>query len=103
MTLHDLKIWPAYFEDIQAGRKTFEIRKNDREFRFGDRLHLMEWDPQTKDYTGRSVTVEVTYLSDLTPIGLLGCVGMAIRLVTETASTTKGQPKSQPFPKAWEA
>ena len=45
---HFLKTWPQYFQDVKAGRKPFEIRKNDRDFRVGDTLMLFEWDPMGK-------------------------------------------------------
>lgn len=38
MKLHELKIKQKYFEDILSGKKTFEIRKNDRDFQEGDLL-----------------------------------------------------------------
>ncbi|EKE9396609.1 DUF3850 domain-containing protein, partial [Listeria monocytogenes] len=41
--VHELKILPEYYEDIVAGRKTFEIRKNDRDFQVGDYLILKEF------------------------------------------------------------
>ena len=28
--IHDLKILPAYFDDVAKGRKTFELRFDDR-------------------------------------------------------------------------
>ena len=40
---HELKIYPKYFEAILDGKKTFEIRKNDRYFHVGDRIVLKEW------------------------------------------------------------
>lgn len=42
--IHELKIKPQYYEDIKIGIKTFEIRKNDREFKLGDILILNEYD-----------------------------------------------------------
>ena len=42
---HDLKTWPEYFEPILTGRKTFEIRHDDRDFKTGHVLHLREWLP----------------------------------------------------------
>ena len=36
MKLHELKIKKNYFDDILKGKKTFEIRKNDRDFQEGD-------------------------------------------------------------------
>ena len=52
--IHELKIWPAYIEDLAAGRKTFEVRSIlDRNFQVGDFLHLNEYDPGTRIYTGQ--------------------------------------------------
>lgn len=59
---HRLKIWPRYFEAVCDGRKTFEVRVNDRGFRVGDKLELQEWHPTTGEYTGRSVVKEVVYM-----------------------------------------
>jgi len=35
---HLLKIAPRYYEDIKQGVKTFEVRKNDRDYKVGDSL-----------------------------------------------------------------
>lgn len=61
--VHSLKTWPQYFSAILARFKTYEIRKNDRDFQVGDELVLKEWDPQTQRYSGREVTVTVTYMT----------------------------------------
>ena len=39
---HELKTDPEPFNDIIEGRKTFEIRWNDRNFQVGDRLILRQ-------------------------------------------------------------
>ena len=44
MAVHELKTWNEPFEQISHGNKTFEYRKNDRDFREGDTLLLMHWD-----------------------------------------------------------
>jgi hypothetical protein len=59
---HELKIRPEYFEAVVFGRKGFEIRKNDRGFKVGEWLHLMEW--EREKYTGRDAHVQITYVTD---------------------------------------
>jgi hypothetical protein len=66
---HDLKCWPSFFDKIEDGTKTFDVRQDDREekFQIGDQLRLQEWKPDDNgsgkgDYTGRELTVEVTYV-----------------------------------------
>jgi len=43
--IHDLKCWPPYWDLVNRGVKTFEIRLNDRGYRAGDLLILREWVP----------------------------------------------------------
>ena len=57
--IHELKTWPEYFKDVAAGIKTFELRKNDRDFQVGDELVLKEYDPKEDKYSGRYRTVLV--------------------------------------------
>ena len=56
------KIWPQYFEKLASGEKTFELRLADWECAPGDTLVLREWDPDTKEYTGRTLEKRVTYV-----------------------------------------
>lgn len=63
MARHTLKTWPAFFTAILERRKTYEIRKNDRNFQVGDELLLQEWDPVAKAYSGREQLVDVTYMT----------------------------------------
>ena len=58
----DKKVWPEYFQEILDGKKTFELRLNDFNINEGDILVLKEWDPKTKDYTGRELEKEVGYV-----------------------------------------
>ena len=60
--IHGLKEHPEYFEEVIAGRKTFEVRQADRLYEKGDMLALNEYDPTEKKYTGRSCLVYVDYL-----------------------------------------
>lgn len=57
---HDLKILPEYFEPVLEGKKNFELRKNDRDYKVGDTLLLREW--YANEYTGREVRRKVTYI-----------------------------------------
>ena len=41
--LHELKIHPKYYSELKSGNKTFEIRKNDRDFQEGDEVKFSEW------------------------------------------------------------
>lgn len=56
------KIWPQYFDKIVSGEKTFELRLADWECNPEDILLLREWDPETKQYTGREIEKKVTYV-----------------------------------------
>lgn len=56
------KVWPEYFQQILEDRKTFELRINDFDIQEGDIFLLREWDPKTKDYTGRSLEKMVGYV-----------------------------------------
>ena len=59
--VHELKILPQYFVAVAAGRKTFEIRKNDRDFQVGDEVVLKEWD---NEYTGQEVEAVILFVTD---------------------------------------
>lgn len=79
---HALKTWPEYFEQVFQGNKTFELRKNDREFKVGDTLALQEWDNYFGAYTGRCIDVDVTYILSGGNFGIeKGYVVMGIKRV----------------------
>lgn len=50
MTEHRLKTWPGFFDAVEAGKKPFEVRRNDRGFLTGDILVLEKFDPDTQQY-----------------------------------------------------
>lgn len=67
---HHIKILPDYFGFIVTGRKQFELRKNDRDFRPGDRVILQEFDEG--HYTGQEISVKIKYvLKDVPEYGLM--------------------------------
>ena len=61
MKRHELKILPEYYNAVREGRKRFELRKDDRGFAVGDRLHLRKWDP-AGGYTGEVIMTDITYI-----------------------------------------
>jgi hypothetical protein len=66
MKVHELKTWPGYFGPVLSGKKMFEYRKDDRGFAVGDILHLKEWLPITRKYSGDDIFVRITfYFSEL--------------------------------------
>ncbi|MFZ2190504.1 MAG: DUF3850 domain-containing protein [Candidatus Magasanikiibacteriota bacterium] len=54
------KVWPEYFQLILVGKKKYELRLADWECREGDELILQEWNPETKEYTGREISKKVS-------------------------------------------
>jgi len=56
------KTWPDFFQKILDGDKTCELRLADWECNPGDILILKEYDPKKKEYTGRIIEKEVTYV-----------------------------------------
>lgn len=76
MTTHELKSWPAEFTAVLHGKKTFEIRKDDRKPRFeiGDKLVLREFLPGGPRYTGRTIVAFIGYVerSECLPVGWCG-------------------------------
>lgn len=60
---HELKTWPEFFDATLRGVKRFEIRRNDRNFKVGDVLLLLEWNPAEEIYTGRFIHRFVTYIT----------------------------------------
>lgn len=68
--VHQLKCAANYFEDVITGKKTFEVRKNDRNFHVGDYLALNELTPHECNSkhehleTGRSAIFRVHYILD---------------------------------------
>jgi ASC-1-like (ASCH) protein len=61
---HQLKIQPEYYEAVRKRIKTFEIRRNDRNFQVGDILVLNEFIPETSELTGRWFDRKITYITD---------------------------------------
>jgi hypothetical protein len=77
--IHELKTCKEYFEEVFMGRKTFEVRKNDRNFQKGDILILKEWDNEKQEYTGRQMARGISYILNVGQFGVEnGFVVMAL-------------------------
>lgn len=76
--LHKLKTHPEFFINVFSGIKTFEIRKDDRDFKIGDELLLEEFLPKG-DYTGRNLHRRIDYILKGGQFGIeTGFVALAI-------------------------
>lgn len=57
---HELKILPRWFNDVAEGKKKFEIRKADRDFKEDKWIILKEW--ENGEYTGRCIEAIIEYI-----------------------------------------
>ena len=81
--IHNLKTWTEFYQAVTRGGKTFEIRKNDRDFKVGDLLNLIEVLPE-KNFkpTGNTSLFDITYILKGSEWGLdENVVVMSIRRV----------------------
>lgn len=59
---HYVKCESEFFNDVVDDFKTFEIRKNDRDYQPGDDIVLREYDKELKKLTGREERVSIIYM-----------------------------------------
>lgn len=57
---HIVRIAAMYFDDVASGKKSFELRKNDRGYKEGDILDLMEFKDGRN--TGREIKADIVYM-----------------------------------------
>lgn len=58
MKVHTLKIWPHFLDEIETGRKTFDVRSAiDRCFQAGDQVALQAYDPARHELISRAPVV----------------------------------------------
>lgn len=62
---HELKIYPEFFSAVCTGVKRAELRKNDRDYRVGDTLHLLETPRGSCNPTGEYINVTITHIADI--------------------------------------
>lgn len=60
---HELKLNREYFTEVLKGNKTAELRKDDRDYRIGDKIILKEWLPRKKTFTGRVIVKKITHIT----------------------------------------
>ena len=58
---HKIKLSSKYFDDVKSGRKSFEIRKNDRNYRVNDILIMQEY-TESGEYTDRYIEAVIIYI-----------------------------------------
>jgi hypothetical protein len=93
-TVHELKTWPAYFHALISGDKTFELRRNDRDFMPGNMLRLREWCPDKRDYTGRECECIVTYVLRHSTVGGLDPDFVILGIVDPALSVLLGRARA---------
>ncbi len=74
--LHRLDTWPEYFEEVAKGVKTFEVRRNDRNFQTGDFVELVELKKNERrsddnQPTGRKLLFRIGYVFQGGQFGLV--------------------------------
>lgn len=63
MRIHELKVAGIHFPALRAGRKKFEYRLNDRDYKVGDYLLLREL-TELMVFTGKWLLFQVEYILD---------------------------------------
>lgn len=80
--IHSLKTIQPHFDKVNARLKTFEVRKNDRNFQVGDILLLKEYDQETETFTDRVVAARAHHILEGGQFGIEpGYVVMSIEVV----------------------
>jgi len=70
MKLHELKIKDEYYYAVSSGYKTFELRRNDRDFKVFDNIHFVNVNGHNFDCDSDNL-YQITYvLKDCSDYGL---------------------------------
>lgn len=66
MKLHELKIKYEYLKEVQSGRKTFELRKNDRDYQVGDliKFNCIDGDRLIKVPAGYTMSNDCPFIEE---------------------------------------
>lgn len=103
---HKVKCWPQFFDAVYHGIKKHEIRNNDRGFKLGEVVRLMEYFPAAvhldtlaneipaDTFSGRSVDILITYITTESPGLLPGYCAFSFHLLR---AGHKDDAESQPY------
>lgn len=58
--IHQIRIANTFYDDVASGKKSFELRKNDRDYKVGDGLEMMEF--KDGKNTGRIIKANIIYM-----------------------------------------
>ena len=58
--VYQIRLAASLYDDVAAGRKTFELTKNDRDYRVGQILEMMEFNDGR--HTGRVIHADIVYM-----------------------------------------
>jgi len=80
-----------FFSEVKNGTKTFELRRNDRDFQVGDEVYLKEYDLATNSFSGQEVKAIITYvLKDWAGLDKEYCV-FSLQVTQHINKTTKSE------------
>ena len=89
---HEIKIVASYYEDVVSGKKGFELRKNDRGYKQGDSLKMLEF--KDGKHTGRTIDADIIYmLEDYTGLTEGYCI-LGIRVTDYTGKVSETDTES---------
>jgi len=78
--IHRLKTQKEYLLDVMSGNKTFEVRKNDRDFKVGDILDLILYEHGEMNFNAHE-NVVITYILDDEEYCKEGFVILGVKLI----------------------
>jgi len=62
MAIIKKKTWTKEFDLIESGKKKFDLRLANFDIQEGDTLILEEWNPEMKEYTGKTIEKRVNFV-----------------------------------------
>lgn len=64
VNIHELKILEEFFSPVVEGKKTFEVRRKDREFHYNDYLLMRMYDIREMLYKSHYILAKIIYILD---------------------------------------